>query len=492
MPRQMKTTEQKSGRRGNNEGSVFQRKDGRWCAQATVGYREDGRSIMKYAYGNSRQAVAKKLTEYTHEVFENGYTAFAPSDNKLFCPMLDEWYITFKEPVIRSQTSERLRNFIKNHIKPEFEGLTALEVDLFRMQRFFNGLSKKGLCQQSIKHIKQLLNQFYEQYLIKQGLVKENPLDDIKIRTTERDDTERDALALTPELRVKVFEKLEKEPILKPILTVLLLTGMRPGELIALRWRDIDFKKSTISIRLAASREIEFDEDGEVVERRQVISNTKTALSVRSFAVAENVIHCLQGWLAYQKEQEAKSGKTLTGTDRPVFCTKNGEIRSYSGLRCLLRRFLTRNQLNGYDISLYTFRHTFATMLLEERENPKIVSELMGHSKVLTTLTIYSHVISKSVYETTAKTLDRAYMNLTQGEKEPTSDGTAPLRQVISMPENAVIALQERFPDEAGRNTVKGPKKPGAGIRRNSAPVIIIPLQFDSSFDSNAVNLRQF
>jgi len=58
---------------------------------------------------------------------------------------------------------------------------------------------------------------------------------------------------------------------------------------------------------------------------------------------------------------------------------------------------------------------------LEERENPKIVSELMGHSKVLTTLSIYSHVISKSVYESTAKTLDRAYGNL---KKEKTDESS--------------------------------------------------------------------
>jgi len=64
-------------------------------------------------------------------------------------------------------------------------------------------------------------------------------------------------------------------------------------------------------------------------------------------------------------------------------------------------------------------------MLLEERENPKIVTELMGHAKVLTTLSIYSHVVSKSVYEDAALTLDSAYMNALAGNYEkdvPTSD----------------------------------------------------------------------
>ena len=76
MPRQIKTVEKKASRRGNNEGSIYQRKDGRWCAQVTVGYKENGKPIFKYAYGSSRQEVAKKLTQYTHEVFENGYSSY--------------------------------------------------------------------------------------------------------------------------------------------------------------------------------------------------------------------------------------------------------------------------------------------------------------------------------------------------------------------------------------------------------------------------------
>ena len=111
--------------------------------------------------------------------------------------------------------------------------------------------------------------------------------------------------------------------------------------------------------------------------------------------------------------------------------------------------------MEDYGISLYTFRHTFATMLLEERENPKIVSKLMGHSKVLTTLSVYSHVISNSVYEQTAKTLDSAYKNLI-AEKEKTDeplDGSSVLRHL-----------------EDG----------------------ILPPKTDSNADSSADNFRQF
>jgi len=384
----------------------------------TVGYRENGKQICKFTYGSSRQEVAKKLAQLTHDVFENGYTTFAPGDSNLFYPLMEDWFFTFKEPVVSSVTSEKLRNYMKNHIKPELGTLEVHHIDMFRMQKFFNGLTKKGLCLETLKHIKQVLNQFYVQYVIKKGLVKENPLDDVKIRTMERDDSYKEKMALSPELRVEVMSKVADDPVLNPILTTLMLTGMRPGELVALRWRDVDLDESVISIKFASGREVEFDENGNIAKRYQVISNTKTVLSVRSFKVANSVVMCLNAWLAYQKEQQKKIGVDLTSGNCHVFCTKNGTMRNYYGLRSMLVRFLVRNNLEGHEISLYTFRHTFATILLEKRENPKIVSELMGHAKVLTTLTIYSHVISKSVYEDTAQTLDHVYMDILGGEEK--------------------------------------------------------------------------
>ena len=243
MPRNIKSPDKKISRRGNNEGSLYKRKDGRWCAQATVGYRENGKAIFRYIYGKSRQEVARKLAQVTNDVFENGYSTISASDSKQLYPLLEDWFFTFKEPVVGSVTSEKIRNYMKNHIKPELGGIDVQHIDLFKMQRFFNSLAKKGLCLETVKHIRQILNQFYVHYVIKQGLVKENPIDSVQIRTVERDDSEKEKMALSPELRAEIMSKLENEPVLRPILTTLLLTGMRPGELIALRWRDVDLKK---------------------------------------------------------------------------------------------------------------------------------------------------------------------------------------------------------------------------------------------------------
>lgn len=74
---------------------------------------------------------------------------------------------------------------------------------------------------------------------------------------------------------------------------------------------------------------------------------------------------------------------------------------------------MEKHNLQGMG-TLYTLRHTFATILLEQRENPKIVMELMGHTKVKTTLDLYSHVVDDSVYEQTDQTLDNYYTTLTK------------------------------------------------------------------------------
>ena len=87
----------------------------------------------------------------------------------------------------------------------------------------------------------------------------------------------------------------------------------------------------------------------------------------------------------------------------------------------MLERFIKRFKLEAEEISLYTFRHTFATMLFEKREHPKVVSVLLGHSKISTTLDLYSHVIDKDIFDETAQTLDDIFVQLTENKNPPDS-----------------------------------------------------------------------
>jgi len=425
MPRELKKTKNVAKRRGNNEGSIHQHHDGCWCGQVTIGYKTDGKPIRKTLYGKTRQEVASGVTKHTNEVFESGYTSISASDTQEFSVLYKDWFDTFKAPNIAPQTQERYINFMKNHFNPAFGTLKVKDIDLNRFQRFFNEKAKKGYAMQTIKHMKQALNQFYE-YAVRKKLVAQNPIVDVKIRDSGKHNDER--MALTPVQRETILSLLDEETLLKPILLTLEFTGLRPQELMALKWKNINIESSVISIEAATNRDILFDDNGNVIKRRIVLGKTKTAGSVRSFITPEVVMDCLKEWKEYQLEQEQKTGISFTAGDCFVFSTKKGTMRTYSGLRSLLVRFLRRNGLENEGISLYTFRHTFATILLEERENPKIVASLMGHKKVSTTLDIYSHVVSNSVYEETAQKLNSIYTEITQNKYPPAKPGVFHVR----------------------------------------------------------------
>ena len=409
MPRDPKDIAKNKSRRGKNEGSIYKRKDGRWCAQAVLGYDESGKPIRKYIYGKSRQEVAKQLTESTYTVYKHGYSSYMPDANAVFYEELYDWFVTYKMPNIADSTIEKNLNFLKNHVKPWFKAAKTLNLSTDSFQRFFNSIAKK-LCLQSLKHLKQLLNQFFK-YAIKRGIVRENYIEDVKIKTIERSEKIDNSKALSVDLRKQVLAGINGNEILKPILITLIFTGIRPGELIGLCWSDIDFNNQTISIRRSTGRKIDFDDSGNALSRSTVLTKTKTVLSKRTFKAPNIVISAISEWLIRQQEIEEAKGLTLTKPDCFVFCTKSGTMRAYLGLRSLLKRFIEKYELSDNKINLYTFRHTFATILLEKRENMKIVSSLMGHAKVGTTLDIYSHVLP-NVYEETANKLDDAYDNL--------------------------------------------------------------------------------
>jgi integrase len=405
MSQQLKEVKtKKAGRRGNNEGSIFQRKDGRWCGQVTIGYKTDGKPIRKTIYGTSRQEVAKAVAAKTDEVFANGYISVSAQNERNFQVLMQEWFNVFVAPGYESGTEANRRNMLKNHIFKEFGAFDIENVTLEKLQKFFNGKVKNGTAADSVNKMKNLLKNFFT-YAVKKGFIRENPMLEVVIRKRTDSGEENEVKALRPEIRPKVFEWVMDNTILKPIIITFCLTGLRPQELIALEWKHVNLDTKTISIKQALKRVVEFDDEGNVSSHGAIIGKTKTPKSVRGFLLPDIVVDVLREWAGYCAEKNIVSNFVFPNT-------KTGGMRTYSGLRSLLNRFIKIHNLESEEITLYTFRHTFATVLLEQRENPKIVANLMGHKKASTTLNFYSHVINNDVYEKTAQTLDGTFANL--------------------------------------------------------------------------------
>ena len=192
--------------------------------------------------------------------------------------------------------------------------------------------------------------------------------------------------------REALLKAAAEDPIMSPAITTLMLTGMRIGELLALQWKHVDFEAKTITIQQSLTRELVFDEDGKTEKMVDALGATKTWTSWRVIQAPDLVLTRLREWMRYVAT--LKGGLKVLVPEGFIFIsTRTMGMRTYSGFRASYRHFLERNGFEAEGLNLHRFRHTYASMLLEQEINPRIVQKLLGHRDVSTTLGVYTHVV---------------------------------------------------------------------------------------------------
>ena len=413
MPRKTK----KANRRNNNEGSIYQRKDGKWCGQVLIRYNEQGKPVRKTYYGATKTEVVKKVNEATHQIFAG--TAPVEEENvKVEQLMLDFLWI-FKKPVVADVTFEWHLNICNTYIIPQLGKTAICDVNPVLIQSLINHLySQKNLSLRTVKAVRDLLNQAFN-HAVELKMLLSNPVSSTKLPKASRVKSEQEdnEKVIPRDDRIRILNAAESDVRMKTAITVLLFTGMRIGEFLALPWRNVDFINGSITIDRAITVECEYGDNGVIKNRKTVVGSTKTQCSNRSFKVPPVVIDVLRDWReALPDRMRRKPNHDILAPDAVVFPNDMGEMRTYSGFRTTYRRFMSENGLGTY--SLHTYRHTFATMLLEAGVNPKIVQKLLGHRDIETTLGIYSHILAE-VYDGVADTMTGIHEGMLQELREP-------------------------------------------------------------------------
>ena len=405
-------------RRANNEGSIFQRSDGRWGGALTMGYDENGKIIRKTIYGKTQAEVVKKLSEISGRLKSNSYELV---ENNNLETLMFEYLMTFKKSAVSPRTFEgNIRNF-KLHIAPLIGKMKVYEIDSYAIQKLVNTLLDQGYSNDTIKKCKHLLNQFFE-YAIDNKWILVNPTLKVKVkgkRNIYEEDNDEKYKAMPPEIRDRFLEALDKDEanFIKPLCITLMFAGLRIGEALALKWKNIDFNNKTIRVERAITQVPKFDEQGNIKDRITVIGDTKTTCSVRDIPVTDIVIETLKQWKDKQNERQQTNPEVtaiLTSPTSFVFANDDGSYRTYSGTRKIFDRFKRRNGLNKFNIHFHGLRHTFSNMLFEMNENPKVIQQLLGHRDVKTTITVYNSVNSDYVREAT----DRLNTKIQEQQKE--------------------------------------------------------------------------
>src|SRR5829696_4855066 len=192
--------------------------------------------------------------------------------------------------------------------------------------------------------------------------------------------SERDALTLRQVLN---FFEVAKGDRFEALYMLAVFTGMRPGEVLALRWSDLVLDDPEPAARVR--RSISKDDNG-----RLVIKSTKTEKG-RAIALLPQVVEALQTHRKQQAEQRLRYSGLWRDEDL-IFSSKTGGPMSWNNLvKRNLKPLMSAAGL-PQGTRPYDLRHTFATLILEQGENPKVVQEVLGHSRITHTMDTYSHV----------------------------------------------------------------------------------------------------
>lgn len=384
-------------RRGNNEGTIVRRKDGRWMASITTG-RDPNTGKIKRAsfYGKTRKETADKLAKALREKQQDSFVA----PHKLTVgAWLDTWLWNYKKSSLRPVTFDSYERLIRCHLQPAFGHIPLRELRPEFIQRFYNDKGQQGLSARTVRYCHTLLHGALTQ-ATKNQLVARNVA----------------TLVEPPRKERKEMQTLKREQVANELLTaiehdrlgsgILLLfwTGVRRGELLGLRWQDTDFENAVLHIRQTLGRERIHDAKPGDPKTRLVFQEPKTEKSRRTIPIPRTCLMALHRHKEAQAEEKLMLGQAYQDYGL-VFSRPDGRPLDPTEFSRHFGRMLKRAGLPN--IRLHDARHTYATLMLELGEGPKVVQSMLGHSSVSVTLDIYSHV-SLELEQRAASRLDAA------------------------------------------------------------------------------------
>lgn len=262
------------------------------------------------------------------------------------------------------------------HVREKLGAKRLSDIQLLEVKKLYNEMNKAKYSPKTIRHVHNVLSSAFKQ-AVKWKMLMQNPCDFCDLPRQVRSEMK----CFTPD-EAKLFLEAAKNEKFYALFYLAIETGMRPEEYLGLKWLDIDFEQKSLSVQRA------------LVERKGggfIFDELKTSRSRRSIPLSNSLINVLKIHRRNQIEERMKLGTNYQNHD-VVFASEVGTPMMH---RNLLRRhfkpLLTKANLP--DIRLYDLRHTTATLLLSAGQNPKVVSERLGHASIVLTLDTYSHVL---------------------------------------------------------------------------------------------------
>lgn len=362
----------KKGRRGQGEGSIHQRKDGRWVGVIDRGWK-NGKRARKYIYGATQEEVVDQMAD-ARKASKDGTLVL--DQRQTVVTFLDRWFEGARDG-LRASTVRSYEQLLRVHIKPALGHIPLAKLMPQDVRSFMRDRAAAGLSPRTIQYLHAVLRVALVQALA-DGLVARNVAKLVKAPTVKH----RKVQPLTPEEARRFLDAVQDDRN-GPLYTVAVALGLRQGEALGLRWQDVDLEAGTLRVVHALQR---------VRKEGLKLVQPKSDSSHRNIALPEVAIRALRAHRVRQKEERLLAGSRWKENGF-VFTSSIG-----TGLdgRNVTRQFKAALSRAGLPAKrFHDTRHTAATLLIAQGVHPRAIMETLGHSEIRLTMNTYGHVVDE-------------------------------------------------------------------------------------------------
>jgi integrase len=349
---------------------ITKRKDGLFQGMYTA-QTPDGPK-RKYVYGRKYGDTQRKLAE----AMGDAARGIVVDDNNLtVSEYLDRFLEDVQRGSVRASTYSRDKYLITNHVKPALGRVKLKNLGAMHLQRLYREKQDAGLSASTVQKIHHILHKALAQ-AVRWDLIVRNPTDNVKAPTP----APKEMHPLSASEARKILETAGGDR-LEALYVLAIHTGMRRGELLGLKWADVNLENATVRVRRTLTRK----------GTGYVLGEPKTKHSRRTVRLTQKAAEALRSHRAQQAKEKLRAGG-LYQDQGLVFAGARGGIINPSNLRN--RSFAPLLAKAGLPrITFNDLRHTCASLLFQQNVHPKFVQELLGHASVSITLDTYSHML---------------------------------------------------------------------------------------------------
>lgn len=357
-------------------GQLVQRGERSWYVRVFLGRDADG---QRKFHNKTIHGTKKDAQRYLNAVLrELDLGAFVEPGSQTLNGYLDHWLEAAAKPRLRDRTYDDYVSWMQRYVREPLGQRKLSELRALDIQKLYSEMQERGLSARTVRYTHAILSSALKQ-AVRWGMLARNPAELVQLPKPQR----QEMRALSP-AETKRFLEVLAPTRHATLFQFAVTTGMRPEESLGLQWKDVDFKAGTAIVQ----RVMVYRQKGGGWQ----FTEPKTSRSRRTVPLPASIVRALHDHKRQQNEHRLLLGPEWHNHDL-VFCTELGTPLNLQNLTQRHFKPALRQAGLNESVRLYDLRHTCATLLLQAGENPKVVSERLGHASITLTLDVYSHVL---------------------------------------------------------------------------------------------------